>query len=76
MTPQMRLILSILSILAVGAVGSAGYMVIEQDRGLSVLDAIYMTVTVSTVGYSEMWKPSFEARLWTLGGHVFGIGTV
>ncbi len=68
MTPQTRLLLSILSILAVVAIGSAGYMVIERDRGLSVLDAVYMTViTVSTVGYSEMWQPSFESRVWTLG---------
>ncbi len=77
MTPQKRLVLSILLILAVVAIGSAGYMVIERDRGLSVLDAVYMTViTVSTVGYSEMWQPSFELRLWTLGVIVFGIGTV
>lgn len=42
-----------------------------------MLDAVYMTViTVSTVGYSEMWEPSAEARLWTLGVIVFGIGTV
>lgn len=77
MTPQTRLLLSILLILAVVAIGSAGYMVIERDRGLSVLDAVYMTViTVSTVGYSEMWEPSVDARLWTLGVIVFGIGTV
>ena len=77
MTPQKRLLLSILLILAVVAVGSAGYMVIERKNGLSVLDAIYITViTVSTVGYSEMFQPSFEARLWTLGVIVFGIGTV
>jgi len=76
-TPQKRLLLSILLILAVVAVGSAGYMVIERENGLSVLDAIYITViTVSTVGYSEMFQPSFEARLWTLGVIVFGIGTV
>jgi len=64
-------------LLAVVAVGSAGYMVIESDRGLSPLDAVYMTViTVSTVGYAEMWEPSRAARLWTLGVIVFGIGTV
>lgn len=58
-------------------VGSAGYLVIETDPRPSVLDAVYQTViTVSTVGFTEVWKLSDHGRIWTMVIIAFGISTV
>ncbi len=77
MLPRTRLVLSIVALLGVVFVGTIGYMVIEEDRSLSFLEAVYMTViTVSTVGYNEVWRLSPGGRLWTIVIVVFGISTV
>lgn len=77
MLPRTQLILSIIALLGVVFVGTIGYMVIEEDRPLSFFEAMYMTViTVSTVGYEEVWRLSPGGRLWTIVIVVFGIGTV
>ncbi len=77
MSARMRLLLSILAVLAVVFVGTAGYMVIEADRDIDFLDAVYMTViTVSTVGYEAVWKLSRPAKIWTIGVIAFGVVTV
>lgn len=77
MTARSRLILSILAVLAVLLVGAAGYMVIEKDQGIRFVDALYMTViTVSTVGYDEVWELSSAGKLWTVGVIGVGIATV
>jgi voltage-gated potassium channel len=57
--------------------GTIGYMIIESDRDLSFLDAAYMTViTLSTVGYTEVWELSPHGRWWTILVIAFGIVTV
>ena len=77
MSPRLRVIFSILALIAVLAIGTAGYMLIDQDRHLTFLDAAYMTIiTVSGVGYGEVWGLSPAARLWTIGVITFGIATV
>ncbi len=77
MSPRFRLILAILTLVAVLIIGTTGYMIIEQDRHPSFLDAAYMTViTVSGVGYGEVWDPSPAGRVWTIGVIVIGITTV
>ena len=77
MSARNKLVLSIACLFGVFVVGSLGYMVIDDDRIPSFLDAAYMTViTLSTVGYSEPWELSHGARLWTIGVIVFGITTV
>ncbi len=77
MTPGMRLTLAILSVLTVFLVGSVGYMIIEVEHHPSFLDAAYMTViTLSTVGYGEVWPQSPPGKLWTIGVITFGIATV
>ncbi len=46
------------------ALGTGGYMVIE---GMSVLDALYMTViTLSTVGYGEVQPLTPEGKIFTV----------
>ncbi len=69
--------MAVLAVLAVLLVGTAGYMVLEQDFHPSFGDAAYMTViTVSTVGFTEVWPLSPTTRLWTIGVITFGIATV
>ena len=77
MSPRLRLILSVEALIAVVMIGTAGYMFIERDRDLSFLDAAYMTViTISTVGFTEVWEMSPATRVWTIGVIAVGIGTV
>ena len=77
MSPRLRLILSLAALVGVFIAGSIGYLVIEGDRDISPLDAAYMTlITVSTVGYTEVWPLSDSGRLWTIGVITFGIATV
>jgi len=77
LSPLRRLILAIAILVGVFFVGTVGYMTIEEDPAPSFSDAAYMTaITLSTVGFGEMWKLSPAGRLWTLGIIAFGIGTV
>jgi len=62
---------------AVFLVGTGGYLVIESDQQPTVLEAAYMTaITLSTVGFTEVWPLGPAGRLWTMGVIVFGIGAV
>jgi len=75
--PRNRLILSLLALAVVFLVATAGYRVIEAKQEITWFQAAYMTViTLTTVGYGEVWAMSDAARMWTLGVIVFGIGTV
>ncbi len=77
MSPRLRLMLSILALAGVFVIGAVGYLLIESDRDLTFAQAAYMTaITVSTVGYTEVWELSDGGRLWTMGIIVFGIATV
>ncbi len=77
MTARFRFILSVLSVLTVFTVGTAGYMVIAADHTPTVLQAAYMTaITISTVGFEEVWDLSPHGQMWTMGVIIFGIGTV
>ena len=80
MAARSRFILSILALLSVFLAGTAGYMAIETGAAgerLSFVDAAYMTViTLSTVGYGEVWELSRAGRLWTIAVIAFGIVTV
>ena len=54
--------------------GTTGYMLIEK---WSLLDALYMTViTVSTVGYREVWELSNAGRIFTLFVIFSGMGII
>jgi len=68
---------AVLAVLAVFMVGTAGYMLLEPGTPPSFGEAAYMTViTVSTVGFNEVWPLSPTTRLWTIGVITFGIATV
>ena len=56
------------------AAGIIGYMVIE---GWSFIDALYMTViTISTVGYNEIYGLSAPGRLFTIFLIIGGVGVM
>lgn len=77
MSPRLRLILSVVAVVGVFIVGTIGYMVIETERAPSFFEAAYMTaITVSTVGYTEVWELSHKGQLWTIGVITVGIATV
>jgi voltage-gated potassium channel len=72
MTRERRLLasLSVLSLITLG--GVVGYMVIE---GADFGDALYMTVmTISTVGFSEVFPLGTAGRMFTTGLIVTGVG--
>ena len=55
-------------------VGTIGFIVIEEA---SVLDAFFMTmITISTVGYSEVFPLSEAGELFTVGLIIVGVGTL
>jgi voltage-gated potassium channel len=70
---------AVLVFAAVTLGGALGYYVIErfieQDDKWSLLDSLYMAViTVSTVGYREVYQPGPMSRLFTIVLIVFGVG--
>jgi len=59
---------------ALVAIGSIGYHVLE---GMTVLDALYMTVTtISTVGFGEVHPLSPLGRAFTIGLILFGVSAM
>ena len=77
MSPRKRLFWSLMVLIAVFLVGTAGYLVVEADQHPTVLEAAYMTaITLSTVGFTEVWPLGPAGRLWTMGVIFFGIGAV
>ena len=71
-TPIRRFAFAVLGLLSVTTAGTAGYMVIEDA---SLLDALYMTIiTVTTVGYGEVFPLSRGGRIFTMLLLVMGVG--
>lgn len=59
---------------AVIVIGTAGYGLIE---GVGVLDALYMTViTVTTVGFAEVFPLSRGGRVFTIALSLVGVGVI
>lgn len=70
-TRRVQIGLSLLAIVVV--VGTVGYVVIE---GAHPVDALYMVmITISTVGFSEVFPLDAAGRLLTIGIIVSGVGT-
>jgi voltage-gated potassium channel len=62
----------LLAIILVG--GTAGYMIIS---GVSLLDALYMTIiSITTVGYREVIPLTPSGKLFTIGVIIVGLGIV
>ncbi|MBN1491562.1 MAG: potassium channel protein [Phycisphaerae bacterium] len=74
MEPRVRVILASFVLLSVFFVGAAGYVVLE---GQTFWDSAYMTaITLSTVGYREVFPLSRAGEAWTVLIIAFGIGAV
>jgi voltage-gated potassium channel len=64
MRTRKRLLLALLALPTVFVVGTLGYLVIED--GITLGQAAYMTIiTISTVGFTEVWELSEAGRAWT-----------
>lgn len=73
MSPSRRLRIGLVLLAFVIVVGAIGYVVIE---GAGVVDAIYMVViTITTVGFNEVFELHTAGRLWTIGIIASGVGT-
>ncbi|MEW6571946.1 MAG: potassium channel protein [Nitrospirota bacterium] len=69
-----RLILAAILIIFIISFGTAGYMAIE---GWNFLDSLYMTIiTLTTVGYREIHKLSYNGQIFTIILIIGGVGTV
>ncbi len=74
MNPRQRFLQVIYALHLVVALGVIGYMTIE---GWSFLDALYMTViTLSTVGYSEVYDLSAAGRVSSIVLIIGGVGVM
>lgn len=67
------MVIAAVALALVTTVGTAGYMLIE---GMSLIDALFMTITtITTVGYREVTELHTAGRLFTMTLIVLGVGT-
>ena len=72
MSPLRRLLWGVTALFVITAAGTIGYMLIE---GWSFMDAIYMTIiTITTVGYDEVYPLSDGGRIFGIFLMVGGVG--
>ncbi len=71
---QKRHITALLFLLTIVVIGTWGYVLIE---GANILDAFYMTIiTLTTVGFKEVFPLDQWGRIFTIFIIFFGMGTV
>jgi len=69
-----KLVIALISLLAISLIGMAGYHFIE---GWDLATSLYMTViTLSTVGYGDVYPGTAEGRVFTMFLILFGVGTM
>jgi len=74
LSPSGKLILSMLVLIFLLAGGTTGLSILE---GLSIIDALYMTViTISTVGFGEVKALTPNGRIFVMIMIVFSVATV
>ncbi len=72
MTASSRLRAGIAGLVILIITGTVGYVVIE---GASAIDAFYMVaITITTVGFNEVFELSSLGRIWTVFIMIFGLG--
>jgi voltage-gated potassium channel len=73
MSAGRRFVLALVVLVLLTMAGTAGYVMIE---GMSLIDAVYMSViSISTVGFAEVKALSPAGQLFTIGPIVTGIDT-
>ncbi len=74
MNPTRNLRISLLSLIGLLFIGTGGYLIIE---GWPLIDSLYMTViTISTVGFKEVYALSPAGRLFTIVLIIVGVGFI
>ena len=72
MSPHSRLVAALTVLFGVSVLGTLGYMALE---GAGLADSFYMTIiTISTVGYQEVFPLSETGRVFTAFIIVGGVG--
>jgi voltage-gated potassium channel len=72
MRPRRPLLYGVVMLAVVAVIGTIGYVIVE---GVSLFDAFYMVaITVSTVGYGEVFPLSTAGEIWTVIVLISGLG--
>lgn len=72
-----RLLVPLVALIGTHVVGTAGYWVLWRDRQATLIDALYMTfMTVTTVGFAEVYPLDTAGRFLTMLIAGIGIGTL
>lgn len=67
----------IIMTLAVFIIGTIGYDIIWQGTGATIVDCIYMTmITITTLGFSEIYPMDSAGRIFTMFIAIFGIASL
>ncbi|MDQ5985737.1 MAG: voltage-gated potassium channel [Syntrophus sp. SKADARSKE-3] len=69
-----RLQIAFLALLAIAFVGMLGFHFLE---GFSLFESLYLTIiTLSTVGYGDIYALTWQGRAFTMFLIIFGVGTM
>lgn len=72
MSPRSRLTAGVVGLILLTALGTVGYILIEDA---SIFDSLYMVaITVTTIGFGEVFSLSDAGRALTLGIMAVGVG--
>lgn len=64
-------------LLIIIVIGTVGYEILWQDMDSDFIDSLYMTlITITTVGYSEIYPLGTSGRVFTMIIAVLGIGSL
>jgi voltage-gated potassium channel len=64
-------------LLLVVVIGTIGYDILWKDTNSTIIDEIYMTlITITTVGYSEVYPLNTAGRIFTIFISLLGIGSL
>jgi len=72
-----RLSIPIALLITVNVAGVGGYYVMWRDEGGTLSDALYMTfITITTIGYGEVYSLDTQERFFTMAVSLLGIGSL
>ncbi|MEM7736940.1 MAG: potassium channel protein [Deinococcota bacterium] len=72
-----RLSIPVILLMAAIVLGITGYYLMWRDQGGTLSDALYMTfITITTIGYGEVYPLDHSERLFTMGVSIVGIGSL